>query len=344
MQINFNNLSEVALHKFKSQTDLLREISALIETFNHQREQIAESYLSEKQISAYLFYFFSTNYPKLAACLDRLPRELCEQLGESTLIDFGTGPGTLLFAWSDYFNNGRKCFGIDSSSSMLNQARKIAKTFYANRAIQWSEKLPIIDSDKRTLMFSHSLNEITENKRNEIIEKVRANYIVVLEPGTKETFGKILGLRNYLLERDYSVEYPCSLNAKCPIEDKDDWCHQYLKLTHDISIESLTQKLKKDRRNVPLIFHVYSKREAEKEPRQGSYLFRTLKPTKFSFELMMCSENNRLIKLQILKKNLSKQQAKQVNSLKAGEFLAFELEKELAADYLRVNPFLESRE
>ncbi len=299
--LDLEELREVSLYQFQNDHDLFKEILTLSEIFNHKRNDLNSAYLNEKQISAYLAFFFGTNFPKVKKCLQKIPRELSDEINKQPLVEFGCGPGTFIYGLLDCYPDFKEIiFGVDQSKIMLDQAKLIHSKKYSEFNISFQSSIAGIPK-KSTLVFSNSLNEINEFEFKDIVNKIEPSVIIFLEPGTQVSFSKVLETREFLFGNGYNVIFPCASNEPCAIENEPmNWCHQFLKLTHSESIERLCQKVKKDRRNAPVVFHVYSKIF---KLAHDQVVFRCLPETKFSYEIEVCSQN-KIIKHRILKKKI----------------------------------------
>lgn len=334
--IELDELLSVSNYQFKNEHELEKEVLKLWEIFTQKRDHIQDAYFTEKQIAAYLAFYFSTNFPKIRSCLEKLPPSLIAEFSNYNVLDFGTGPGTFLFGFLDIFPDfSKKLIGLDSSELMISQAKEIKDKFYQNVDIDF-EVSHDEQIDNLLMSFSNSLNELEINDFSKLLEKYRPSALVFIEPGTKETFNKIKEVREFLLSKNYNVRYPCMSNSACNLAE-DDWCHQYLKLKHSQSIERLTQKLKKDRRNSPVIFHYYTlKKNIEACP----IIFRVLDETKFSYECEVCFDNS-IVKHRVLKKYLKREGIKKSSFksfFKAGSLYDYKIIKEISANYFESEP------
>ena len=89
-------------------------------------------------------------------------------------------------------------------------------------------------------------------------------------------------------------------------KSSEDWCHQFIHLKHSPEIERLCQLVKKDRKLLPIIFHVYTR---QKTIQENTIIVRVLPETKFSFEWQVCL-GDEIKHWQIMKKDYSKDQQK----------------------------------
>lgn len=345
MKLTLSELNKVTLLSL-SENELLSNLKTLSRNFTLKRELIGEKTYSESGVSAYTSFYLPTNFPKFKFVLDCLPKEFREELKNSTFIDVGSGPGTYSLALLDYFegNFSEEVMLVDSSELMLEQARKCLGHFFpAHKDVSFMKELkPFKTEGKKTLFFGNSLNEMGLQKGLQLIKKINPDFFFMIEPGTKEVFSWVLDLRKEMGRLGYSPLFPCGdLNLSCPLEKKqeDDWCHQVLHTQHDFEVERISQKVGLDRRTLPFISHVYRKPDPKGEKAKTAFrLIRVLKETKFSYVWEVCflEEGLQTINIEILKKDLSKDEKKQMKKIDIGITVHLTKTKELDSDNWRV--------
>jgi hypothetical protein len=107
---------------------------------------------------------------------------------------------------------------------------------------------------------------------------------------------------------------------------ESDWCHQFINVKQDSEIERISQMARKDRKLLPLTVHAYSKTFIAKNPAER--LVRVLPETKFSFEWEVC-HNNQIEQDQVMKRDLTKQETRELSELLAGATIETEVVKTL---------------
>ncbi len=343
MDLSFDNLKNLLLNPNLSEVEIVRLLKSIHKNFTTNREDIGDYAKTEDLVSAYTMFYLPTNILKLPFVLNQLNQKTIEALKKTSIIDIGSGPGTYALGFLEYFKNefSESLILVDQSESMLKQAAKVINHFFPNfKNVHYQKNL---DSFKKpgdiTLFFGNSLNEIGFDKAMVLIDKLKPKFLFFIEPGTKDFFKTTLKIRNEMKKRGHSVLYPCpSLNDKCPLEGKDDWCHQILHITHDPSIERLSQLLKKDRRSMPFISHLYNLSQ-EIESNIPVRLIRVLKETKFALMWEVCLEENGKIQtkhFEIPKKLFSKGVLKKLKNSSVGIEVEFEIIKKITEDLWRV--------
>ncbi len=233
-------------------------------------------------------------------------------------------------AWMELFPETKEIYQIEQSALMKEQSAKIFKGLYPNVKLRFHGHQKT--SKKRIAIFGHSLNEMGLDIGLRIINELDADYILFIEPGMKTVFSLMLEMRDHLIQKKHKILFPCLGQGTCPLkENPEDWCHQYLHVKQNDEVERLTQLASKDRRHLPITVHLYAKEYEQKIEENKARVFRSLPETKFSLEMQVClpDESLSLKHFQIYKKHYSKKEQKELEEIKAGDLVEFEIEKEL---------------
>lgn len=310
------------LYTFAHESDLLRAIEELSKKFTIERERI-EDYLRDPRLaSAYTAFYLSTNMPKFEAILPWFSKEILEEFKQCALIDVGSGPGTFSIAFREWKGRG-EILQLETSELMRQQAMKLWQGLYSDETLHQNKRLEW--NGTKLMLFGHSANEMGVDKVLGYIKDYDPEHILFIEPGTKDFFSKMLEIREKLLETHYRILYPCPNEESCPVRDSDDWCHQYVHVNHSQDVERMTQLAGKDRRNLPLTVHLYSRTLSLMGVHER--ILRVYPETKFSFEWDVCHDNHKE-HYQLQKRHLSKIELKQFSSITPGDSIRTELEKE----------------
>jgi ribosomal protein RSM22 (predicted rRNA methylase) len=322
--MNLSSILPYLLHEFKSDSDLIKAIDEISTKFTIERHKIGDYLKNPRLVSAYTAFYLLTNIPKLEAVLKWMPQDWVAELKKSDFIDLGAGPGTFSLAWKELGGEG-DFFQIELSALMKEQGRKIWEGFHSQKLQQgsrwdWKTEKP------KFLLFGHAANEMGASAAIDYIQKINPAHILFIEPGTKDFFPVMLEIRQYLLKKEYAVLYPCPNAEGCPMQNTTDWCHQFIQIKQDPEIERISQMARKDRKLLPLTVHAYSRTFKAQNPAER--LVRVLPETKFSFEWEVCHNNN-LEHYQIMKRDLSKSEVKEMSNVLSGATLETELIKEI---------------
>ncbi|MGB0452233.1 MAG: small ribosomal subunit Rsm22 family protein [Bacteriovoracaceae bacterium] len=313
------SLDEIGPHLLKDleEIELVSNIKKLSTAFN-QRNELLETYFNdEAYVSSYASLYLPTNAIKLDFILSKLSENVRELIKENitTFVDYGCGPGTYSLNWIEHFSDMEVQI-FDQSPLMMEQASKIIKGLQNREAKHLNTAL----KDESLLCLGNVLNEMNDSEiKNKIINS-GYKAILLIEPGTKASFQKVLKLRSALISKGYQLFYPCPSQASCPLsrgERKDDWCHQTLRTVHDPTVERLCQLVQLDRKAMPFIGHLYWQEQGQKSYRK-EHMLSFLKETKFSFDYEMCVSSSDALSIEkrvLKKRELSK---KEIKSLKKG--------------------------
>ena len=308
--IKISDLTPHLIYQFKSEHELVETIHQISEAFTTHRENLSRYLNDPKYVSAYTLFYLTTNIPKLQAVIDLLPKTVTSDWNQMYLIDVGAGPGTFSFAWANLFKT-TAITQWENSPLMQEQSFKIMKAIFPELKIHLNQ---VINHTQKILLFGHSLNEMGVTVGINFEEKEKPEQILLIEPGTKSMFVDALLFREEMIKRGYKIVYPCFSQALCPMKGSDDWCHQYLDVKHDSSVERLTQLAKMDRRHLPGMIHLYLRSEVKESLFQAT-IVRVLPETKFSYEWQVCfmeSGQNIIEQWQVMKKDYSKAENKRI--------------------------------
>ncbi len=341
-KLSIRELISLTLEELKEE-EIVSCIELMTDRFTVNRQKIDEYVLSPKQVSSYMLFYMPTNLPKLEFLYDEIYRQrginFFKDVSQLEFVDIGCGPGTFSLGHLFYLQKlgieVQKVCLVDHSKLMLQQAEKIIKHFFPNVTLRLENNLNFKKYKNSLFFFGHSLNEMSVQEINSLfneIDHLNQNELIFwVEPGTSLFFKKALELRENLINKKWSVIYPCPSLLACPLKNvESDWCHQIVRCTHEDDVERISQKVKLDRKILPMNAFVFSKRESENMIK--FFPVRFLQETKFSFDYNMCLEaekENVLVKAELLKRKLDKAQIKTLKHRSLGQaFLERNLEKD----------------
>jgi hypothetical protein len=79
------------------------------------------------------------------------------------------------------------------------------------------------DTDADVLIFGNVLTE-NDGKINEQLISSHARVLIIIEPGTRDSFQTLRPLRDALSASGWRIVFPCTTPGHCPMPD-DNWCH-----------------------------------------------------------------------------------------------------------------------
>lgn len=348
---DYFKINKNLLAKGLNQRELAYHLEVIKELYTARREGLPSKEWSKKEVSAYSSFYLPTNCEKFFFVMDQLSTDLKEELSRCEVIDFGTGPGTYLYAYLKYFG-GHDCghlMGVDKEPLMLEQAQAILHSTFSEfkQKIHLKERATFSGKKPSLLIFGNSLNELSAETVLNFLKDFNADYILFMEPGVPTVYDQIMTIRSSLAKAQYDCSYPCpSIEMDCPVKAKEeqgieDWCHQVWRGTHCHEVESLGQLAKIDRKAMAFIGHLYFKKSVfnpiEKPPK--ARFVRFLSESKHSFLWEVClieGEELGLEVFEISKRDMKKKDQKEFKKTSVGVNFSFEVVKELGDGSKRV--------
>ncbi|MGV8939320.1 MAG: small ribosomal subunit Rsm22 family protein [Allorhizobium sp.] len=147
-----------------------------------------------------------------------------------SLIDFGAGPGTALWAAADCWPELATATMVEASPTIRSVGKQLSKAI-ANVTCDWragdilKDATGLAPADLVTLAYV--LDEIEERDIADVVARLWAltlDTIVIVEPGTSAGWRRILLARQLLIDAGAHVIAPCPHASSCPITAPD-WCH-----------------------------------------------------------------------------------------------------------------------
>lgn len=200
--------------------------------------EISQSYRAKKafklktpdQQMAYL----QIRMPATIAVIEQVLRNLeLYQEHVKTLLDLGTGPGSLLWAARNHLRHLQEATLVDQQKSLMNLGEHLLLHIKCPVQRQWlSSSLPDVEGNLLAANYdmvsaSYLLNELSSQQQARLIDIAWAkaqHFIVLIEPGTPEGFINIQRARSQLIAQGAKILAPCTHENACPMT-KDDWCH-----------------------------------------------------------------------------------------------------------------------
>lgn len=207
----------------------LNELQASFQKVCHNyRNRIFAPFNSNSERVAYLVYRLPATYAVLLHIFYQL-KALYPSFAPKSVIDIGSGPGTALLAAGTHFPEIKKAIAIERDQFFISFAKQVI-----SYAVEWCladiASYSPTDEVADLAIMSYSLGELTDTSFEKTLSILnRCRYIVIVEPGTKEGYKKILSARSSLIEKGFSVLAPCPHSKTCPLI-ADDWCHFSVRL------------------------------------------------------------------------------------------------------------------
>ncbi len=340
--MNIKQLYKTLLEPYND-TTIVKSIQELNSIFINVDDRLNSYASNPSLVSAYAAFYMPTNIKKLDFILSMLSTYPWTGHDRIEVIDYGCGTGTGSFAIYNYISNDTDVYYhfVDKSEIMLSQAKKIACNMFSDMKTTFNSKMPLLsESTFKILLLGNVIIESGVRFFQDIVKKSSADTVMIMEPGTMESFANISSARRFMLKKKYYCLYPCPSDLRCPVEkDKKEWCHQVLRNSLDSDLERLGQLSGINRKTMPFIGHIYAIKNGDKiDEKLPSQIFRLKKNTKHAFLWQLCtaSKTNKIIDVEFPKRGLSKKQLKVFDKICAGQFIDFSPVKHLKNGSLRI--------
>jgi ribosomal protein RSM22 (predicted rRNA methylase) len=172
---------------------------------------------------AYLAARLPATYAAIRAALDAVA-DVRPAFAPRSLLDFGAGPGTALWAARDCWPDLDAATLVEASAAM----RKFGAEFASQSGvaeIDWRSDLSSSQSDLVTLAYV--LDELDRVQRAALVQQLwslTGDTLLIVEPGTPAGYRRILEVRDALLQQGAHMIAPCPHTSACPLVASD-WCH-----------------------------------------------------------------------------------------------------------------------
>ncbi len=233
---DMNKMDDFIFSKYLVNYSKKKDLEELL--YAYQSPAHRNTYVDDSSLAA--LYMIARGSSVLGV-MERIIRQNPDVFNDvGSVVDFGGGPGTFLFALSK-FKTLNKYINVERSAALIGVMNVLVEEFLSS-----SIPYPHVDSiscdylkmgpqDVPTndlCVFSYSLCEC-ENPLVNISGLVEnSNMVLVIEPGTPAGFNNIIQARDKLIEEGFSDIAPCTAsNGFCPLRDHgSDWCHFIVRL------------------------------------------------------------------------------------------------------------------
>lgn len=225
--IELRTLIEGFAEKYKP-SELKLSANKLSEAYLSKSRDGSSFISNEKDVLAYAIMrmpaTYSANSEAIANSLSHINSKI------ETILDVGAGMGTASFAYCFNNENQVKITCVEREQSMIDLGKDLMRGYDSLNKTNWIKEdytnyLPEGNFD--LIIISYSLNELSEEKREKIVELLwkKANIaLIIVDSGTPESSKMIKDIRNKMISEGAYVLAPCPHCSECKISD-DDWCH-----------------------------------------------------------------------------------------------------------------------
>lgn len=183
---------------------------------------------------AYALYYTPINAAKVSHLLSLLafPSK------DITMLDVGCGPGTAGLATLTELPHKVSLTCVERSHQMRDLAESMLVSYSGLGSLSGLTTLSSIQElphrEFDLIIAANVLAEMSENEARLVVERLAlaltpGGYLMLVEPGQQLHTRRLMGLRDYLLERVSTIKplFPCTHDDLCPMlkASATDWCH-----------------------------------------------------------------------------------------------------------------------
>lgn len=256
----------------------LKNVRQLWEAFTVERSQMPRYLLDpKKQSVAYLYGFHLPNFARFQAMLERLQERLAwekllSRFEQVRVMDWGCGTGALSHCWSLFLKKyqiedeqlnwsliDQHGAFLDTTKLLLHYQRPKLKIDSSKGRLEnlIQRSLPKTGESEHTastlqvLLLGYVWNELKDNPRakrrvEEALVRLSElpTLIFLLEPGNQFPAREAMGLRDFLVENQWSPLYPCPKASLCPMLDAGrDWCFSEFSWERPALVRQIDERL-----------------------------------------------------------------------------------------------------
>jgi ribosomal protein RSM22 (predicted rRNA methylase) len=207
-----------------SAIDLAAASAALSERYRAERRDGRAHLGDDLTARAYLAARLPATYAAVRAALAAIA-EARPEFAPRSLLDFGAGPGTALWAARDGWPDLDSALLIEASSTIREFGARFAAESGVAR-IDWHSALDVA-APHDLVTIAYVLDELDPERRAPLLDRLWAltgDMLLIVEPGTSAGWRRILDARTQLLDSGAHLVAPCPHAKPCPLTAPD-WCH-----------------------------------------------------------------------------------------------------------------------
>lgn len=182
--------------------------------------------------AAYLAVRLPATYAAAARVLEEMKRYIREE-EVGSVLDLGSGPGTVLHAAAWNFSSLRQMTAVESDTALIELGRRLASQSF-HECVQKAAwlcrdlKSGAVKGRHDLVVMSYVLGELPAAMAEKALAgawEAAGEFLVLIEPGTRRGFGAIHAARSALIGAGAHVLAPCPHTRDCPMAAANDWCH-----------------------------------------------------------------------------------------------------------------------
>ncbi|KAA3599647.1 MAG: hypothetical protein D8M57_04150 [Candidatus Scalindua sp. AMX11] len=254
------------------------------------------TYINDHSLAA---FYMITRGRSIMGVMEKIIRQHLDVFHDvESVVDFGGGPGTFLFALSK-FKTLNKYTNVERSGAFIDILNVLVEEFLSSSiphthvdsiSCNYLKLKPQDIPTNDLCVFSYTFCECN-NSLGSISGLVEnSNMVLIIEPGTPSGFNTIIQARDKLIEKGFSTIAPCTASSGfCPLRDSEsDWCHFVERLDRS----RIQRRLKNGVLGYEYEKYSYLLMSKYPIPSDGKRIISRPNKTKHSVSFNICSEKN----------------------------------------------------
>ncbi|MGE3872687.1 MAG: small ribosomal subunit Rsm22 family protein [Parvibaculaceae bacterium] len=209
--------------------ELTRAATLLSERYRGEMRDGALHISGDLAAKAYLATRLPATYAAVRDAMAKLA-ELRPDFQPKSLLDAGSGPGTVLWAAADCWLGLEDATLLETANAIRHWGEVLAASASVEH-VRWQSTDILrdlaIDEPRDLVCLTYVLSELPDGRRAPLVDdlwSVTADMLLIVEPGTPKGWARILAARDLLIEAGAHIIAPCPHRDACPIAAPD-WCH-----------------------------------------------------------------------------------------------------------------------
>jgi ribosomal protein RSM22 (predicted rRNA methylase) len=178
--------------------------------------------------AAYLVVRMPATYAAVCAALSQA-QQLAPEQPIRSVLDLGAGPGTASWAASKLFPHLQRVVCVERDVQLVQIGRELMSEAESEvlRTAEWHTSAleqPLPSGHFDLVILSYSLGELASKHIDDVLHRAlqsSAQWLAVIEPGTKQGFASVARAREILLAEGAQLLAPCPHELRCPMQSGD---------------------------------------------------------------------------------------------------------------------------
>lgn len=206
--------------------DLQKSVKLISESYMEERADNIGIIKSRQDALAYVGARMPATYGAIYDVMSHVIENI--DISAHSILDAGAGSGAGLWAASEILDIDR-AICLEREPEMITIGKKLL-SIGRIADVEWKSVDLVLDDlsyPADIVLCSYVLNEMNDDSRNIVIDKLWANtnkLLIIIEPGTPSASRRLLITRQLLLNKGANIVAPCPHANDCGYLGAD-WCH-----------------------------------------------------------------------------------------------------------------------